>query len=130
MRSRPTNREREAGEGPRHGVGGEVGERVEHRLLDVRVAVESADFGADVPVVAFRTPEMRRCSYFPITDGPTIYVTPTLQAAAPSQRAHQALTACSSGGRQAVVRRSSGGRQALGHQEVIPSALLALTRWL
>ncbi|KAL1512147.1 hypothetical protein AB1Y20_005415 [Prymnesium parvum] len=30
-------------------------------------------------VIAFRDPELRRLSWFPITDGPSIYVTPTMQ---------------------------------------------------
>ena len=32
-------------------------------------------------VVAFRNNALRRSTYFPITDGPTLYVTPTLQGA-------------------------------------------------
>ena len=32
-------------------------------------------------VVAFRNNALRRLTYFPITDGPTLYVTPTLQGA-------------------------------------------------
>ena len=32
-------------------------------------------------VIAFRTPELRRKAYFPVLDGPTLYITPTLQGA-------------------------------------------------